>query len=134
MHTQCILFFIHLKRLLYAIRPHKNAQDFFVGAAVLGEFGHPIALEMAGAWIHTLNNLYTEPPCCIPAFLHPLETYFSHFPALQMPCATKEPSNGHTSWDGKCSQPLENTKSAEVMHRSLSACLAASPSSDVNWM
>jgi len=29
-------------------RMYKNAQDFFIGAAVLGQFGHSIALEMAG--------------------------------------------------------------------------------------
>lgn len=29
-------------------RSYRNAQDFFIGAAVLGQFGHSIALEMAG--------------------------------------------------------------------------------------
>lgn len=36
-------------------RSYRNAQDFFIGAAVLGQFGHSIALEMAGWFSHQLN-------------------------------------------------------------------------------
>lgn len=35
--------FLYLNR-----RSYKSAEDFFIGAAVLGQFGHSIALEMAG--------------------------------------------------------------------------------------
>ena len=29
-------------------RTHKSWQDFFLGSAVLGQYGHSVALEMAG--------------------------------------------------------------------------------------
>lgn len=92
-----------LRRLLCGGRPHRSAQDFFVGSAVLGEFGHPIALEMAGTVHHFLSlNIWISFSGGSRAPVDsPLIVDLSHAVVVQMRCATRELFSGLTSSAGE---------------------------------